>query len=60
MTWRGRFRRPWVWVAEIEGVGKSGRGPGGAFVNHWQVRDMPYGWQGMGTTHVAHTSSTTF
>ena len=40
------------------GVGKSGRGPGGAFVNHWQVRDMPYGWQG--TTHAAHTSSTTF
>ena len=31
-------------VPEIEGVGKNGEAPGGAYRNHWQVRDMPYGW----------------
>ena len=35
---------PALLVPEIEGVGKSGAAPGGAFRNHWQVRDMPYGW----------------
>lgn len=35
---------PALLVPEIEGVGKSGEAPGGAFRNHWQVRDMPYGW----------------
>jgi phenylpropionate dioxygenase-like ring-hydroxylating dioxygenase large terminal subunit len=35
---------PPLLVPEIEGVGKSGEAPGGAFRNHWQVRDMPYGW----------------
>ena len=35
---------PALLVHEIEGVGKSGPAPGGGFRNHWQVRDMPYGW----------------
>jgi len=35
---------PALLVPEIEGVGKSGPAPGGGFRNHWQVRDMPYGW----------------
>jgi phenylpropionate dioxygenase-like ring-hydroxylating dioxygenase large terminal subunit len=35
---------PPLLVPEIEGVGKNGEAPGGAYRNHWQVRDMPYGW----------------
>lgn len=35
---------PPLLVPEIEGVGKSGRAPGGGFRNHWQMRDLPYGW----------------
>ena len=35
---------PPLLVPEIEGVGKNGPAPGGAYRNHWQVRDMPYGW----------------
>ena len=35
---------PPLLVPEIEGVGKNGEAPGGGYRNHWQVRDMPYGW----------------
>ena len=35
---------PPLLVGEIEGIGKSGRAACGGFRNHWQVRDLPYGW----------------
>ena len=35
---------PPLFVPEIEGIGKSGRASCGGFRNHWQVRDLPYGW----------------
>ena len=35
---------PPLLVPEIEGIGKSGRAKCGGFRNHWQVRDLPYGW----------------
>lgn len=35
---------PPLLVPEIEGIGKSGRAACGGFRNHWQVRDLPYGW----------------
>jgi len=31
-------------IPEMEGVTKSGVAPGGAYRNHWQMRDLPYGW----------------
>jgi phenylpropionate dioxygenase-like ring-hydroxylating dioxygenase large terminal subunit len=35
---------PPLLVPEIEGIGKSGRAACGGYRNHWQVRDLPYGW----------------
>ena len=35
---------PPLLVPEIDGIGKSGRAACGGFRNHWQVRDLPYGW----------------
>ena len=35
---------PPLTVPEIAGIGKSGRAAGGGFRNHWQMRDLPYGW----------------
>ena len=31
-------------IPEMKGVTKSGEAPGGAYRNHWQMRDLPYGW----------------
>jgi len=31
-------------IPEMKGVTKSGAAPGGAYRNHWQMRDLPYGW----------------